>query len=71
MWNIKKSNWKIWLIMSTFGIGNNEDHKLPKNLCQFVPKFLLSILAIPISWFGHIINILSKNKGVNAGGQLC
>lgn len=66
--NIKENDWKIWLIRSTFGIDNYEsDYKLPKNICQFVKMFFVSILSIPFAWMSHLVNICTKKTDLHAG----
>lgn len=64
---LKPTNWKIWLIRSTFGIHKFEVDRLPKNSCQLIWKFLISVLSIPFAWSSHVVNLIRRKTEMNAG----
>jgi hypothetical protein len=86
---IKKNDWKVWLILSTFGIEFREWHNVskseeaqydrnyrrvkkwwqvtPQDICTFRKMFIISLIMLPVSYFGHIFNWLSKTKDASAG----
>lgn len=57
---LKRNNWKNWLIQSTF------DNDLPETLCGFVLLFVVSLILIPFAWISHAINLIRGKIEYNA-----
>lgn len=51
---LNNSSWYVWIYRSSYGI---EKYQLPKNLCPFFWKLLLSFVLLPFVFFGHLCNI--------------
>lgn len=58
--NLKLSDWKVWLVRSTFGIDYYKN--LPNNLCKFFWMFIASLIALPFSLINHSINLIHNRK---------
>lgn len=70
--DIKKNDWKILLIRSTFGINifsangsTYGEEELPKNSCDFSKMLILSIVTFPFVWISHVINLIRRRCELN------
>ena len=59
MKNINPENWKVRLISITFGL---EHYELPKTLCGLHIRLAISLLLLPFTWMGVLINYLLKDN---------
>lgn len=59
---LKTNDWKLWLIQSTFG-----NYQEPNNLCEFAKKLIFSLLVIPFTWVGHLINLIRRERDFHGG----